>query len=102
MSETSKAKLSYARGMNYLCVRSKEFEDGGAWYRVELYVGDAGSIKGAAYARIGCYWKAAFSQMLAMQAKGMLNQLSQEWTQEPDEDHSQDRYGAALYTGVKP
>ena len=98
----SKAKLNYARGMNNLCVRSKEFEDEGAWHRCELYVEDEGGIKGAAYTRIGAYWKPASSQMLAMQIKGMLNQLSQEGPKEPGEDRSQDRYGACKFDGSKP
>lgn len=72
---SSKAKLETPYGMNFHCNQSREFQDQGFWYRVEVahqrdYKGN--EFTAASYIRQGAYWKPYTNQRCAMERRALL------------------------------
>jgi len=77
MNTTSKACLTYKRGMNIYCEASHEFTIDGLWYRVEAYrESPKEELKAAAYKKHGCYWIKHWSLRLSMEKRLLLEQLT--------------------------
>jgi hypothetical protein len=55
----SKAKLTYANGMNLCAVSSEEFQLGEDWFRAEVFVPTTrdGKLTYSGYVRVGIYWR---------------------------------------------